>query len=722
MKFLSLYRVELRRLALSKSVWIVAVLSLCSPLFGYSIFRQSNVDVMSGQYIANPVLAGTVMGAVLWAILALLESDRLRRAKVDVLVDAVASPICMAVVRAAAIITLSALTAVVCAVVYIPYTSYKMDYLFSLDFYLLNYLILLLPTWTVSILFGAALYQIAQRIEIAGLVYAGLVYGSFSTFASSDYFLRWINPLIMTYSDGFPTLWPLRIGFYTRVTWLAIAVGAWSLSLLCIRRYQKNLAASFCRGLKKAYIPAVAVGMAAVGALLWIHQPFVDHGPYEFVDDPHNQEYPMSSDATSAHAVIDTNPFTGRVHGIVTYKSVQASGQKDRIMLNPGYKIKRMTYGDAEIQFETMQEDINGERPTFYTVPGSGRENLTIEYEGFPTTPRYWYPKQSSDSIDREIISLDSSALHPRVNYSIIGDTTIEITIPDDLNPFLDHTIMTDFTDNHDGTKTWKTASADGATWFVAGKYTIDSFSIGEIGIDFAYGNPYAKAVKKYDAVQAIQDVFQYCTSHYGAVNYTEQNRLLLMQRSWVLFLGGAGEGYSEWFETVLSPATLSDPMKGADATEVFIHEMVHQWWGALGLVCENDGLWSEEGLTVYSTYRLVKEKYGALYAKQYYVDRWQAAVDVQDREFYNRHPEYLAKLPEKYRAQIKNRDWSTNNYMRMPLMILKAEQLVGGEAKMDAILKAIYENRAQYSHEKPFTFQDFLDACGLTKEALHLA
>ncbi len=722
MKLLSFYRVELRRLALSKSTWVVAALSLCSPLLGYAIFRQSNVEVMSCQYIANPVLAGTVIGAVLWAILALLESDRLYRAKVDVLVDAVASPVCMAAARTAAVITLSALTAVVCAALYIPYTSFQMDYLFSLNFYLLNYLILLLPTWILSILFGAALYQIARRIEIAGLVYAGLVYGSFSTFASSDYFLRWINPLIKTYSDGFPTLWPLRIGFYTRMIWLAIALGAWLLSLLCIRRYQKNLAASFGRGLKKVYIPVAAGMMALAGALLWINQPFVDHGPYAIADGSRSQEYPMHADATSAHFAIDTNPLTGRVHGVATYKSVLASGKKDRIMLNPGYKIKRMTYGDAEIQFETLQDDIEGSRSTFYTLPDGGREDLTVEYEGFPTTPRYLYPRQSSNSVDREIISLDSEALRPRVNYVIIGGTSIEITIPDDLNPFLDHKVMTNFTDNHNGTKTWKTSSADGATWFVAGKYDVDSFSAAGIGVDFAYAHPYAKAVKEYGATQAIKDVFQYCTSHYGATSYTEQNRLLLMQRSWVLFGGGAGMGFCEWFETVLSPATLSDPMKGADATEVFIHEMVHQWWGAYGLVCGNDGLWSEEGLTVYSTYRLVKEKYGALYAKQYYVDQWQAAVDAQDREFYNRHPEYLDKLPEKYRAQIKNRDWSTNNYMRMPLMILKAEQLVGGEAKMDAILKSMYENRSQYSLEKPFTFEDFLDACGLTKEALHLA
>ena len=46
---------------------------------------------------------------------------------------------------------------------------------------------------------------------------------------------------------------------------------------------------------------------------------------------------------------------------------------------------------------------------------------------------------------------------------------------------------------------------------------------------------------------------------------------------------------------------------------------------------CENDGLWSNEGVDVYTTYRLMEEKYGKLYAQQNYVDKWKTAVDEQD-------------------------------------------------------------------------------------------
>lgn len=55
-----------------------------------------------------------------------------------------------------------------------------------------------------------------------------------------------------------------------------------------------------------------------------------------------------------------------------------------------------------------------------------------------------------------------------------------------------------------------------------------------------------------------------------------------------------------------------------------------------------------------------------------------------------------------------------------MPLKILKAEQLVGGEEKMDQILSDLYINGG--TEESPYlTYQDFLNACGLEEGDLDL-
>ena len=127
------------------------------------------------------------------------------------------------------------------------------------------------------------------------------------------------------------------------------------------------------------------------------------------------------------------------------------------------------------------------------------------------------------------------------------------------------------------------------------------------------------------------------------------------------------------------------------------IHELVHQWWG-LGNMFDTSGPdspWSAEGLTCYTTYRIVKELYGGDYAREHYVDQWRGEVEDYYLNFYVRRPEYLEALPE-------------------------AERLVGGEAAMDEILYGLF-NRELDPMYPYLTYQEFLDACGLTEEDLTL-
>jgi aminopeptidase N len=184
---------------------------------------------------------------------------------------------------------------------------------------------------------------------------------------------------------------------------------------------------------------------------------------------------------------------------------------------------------------------------------------------------------------------------------------------------------------------------------------------------------------------------------------------------------GYAGKGASVMSEDSFNEQGLKDSKKGASGSEVLAHEIVHQWWG-LGNMFDNGGsnLWSSEGLTVYTTYRMVKEQYGEAYAMEHYVREWQKKVDDYYDNYYVRHPEYLKVLPEKFRTSISNSQSSTRLYCEMPLKLLKAEQLVGGEKKMDIILKKLFTRKIDYSNPN-LTYQDFLDACKLTEEDLNL-
>ena len=132
---------------------------------------------------------------------------------------------------------------------------------------------------------------------------------------------------------------------------------------------------------------------------------------------------------------------------------------------------------------------------------------------------------------------------------------------------------------------------------------------------------------------------------------------------------------------------TLGDASKGAAPGETFIHELVHQWWGLGNMFDTSDSAspWSAEGLTVYTTYR---NRQGACTARPTPGStmwtsggrRWTTTI----WNFYVRNPAYLERLPEAERLSISNSLSGVRQYSEMPLKILKAERLVGGEAAMD--------------------------------------
>ena len=727
MKTFFLYRVELRRLALSKFTWIVTVLSLCGPLTGYSFLQQSNASVMSGQYIANPVLAGTVIGAILWAVLTLIESNRVYRNKTDILTDAIVSPIRMAFVRMTALASLSAAACFLCILAYLPYTIVKMDYIFNPALYMMSFLILMLPTLWISILLASAIYQIVQRVELAGLLYVVCVYFSFSRFANNDFFPRWINPIIITYSDGFSSLYYLRIALYTRVLWLALAGGIWTLSLICIRRYQKNLLVSFWRSLRKVYLPVTAAALMVTGIMMWRGQPFVDHGPAEF----QYWDYYNTINDSKISAVtyrLTAKPESGQLHSIAEYTSTSGGSGIKSIWLNPGYKILRIMCDNQPVSFTATSEFQGDSQRTDFNLTQSGWKTLTIEYEGYPTMLRCFAPYTWGNEVTSDYVSLNNFSSMPSLTgLNFPGTFTLELTLPGYMTPLLNHQFIEDYTLNTDGTKTWTKKESSYIIWLTACDYNVESFNAAGMNVNFVYSKKYETIMTEYNMQEALAEVLSYCTEHLGRLSWAGGSSLMMVQRSAISDGGNAGEGWVEWGESTFTAGNLSDPLKGANAAEVFVHEMVHIWWGGLGVNCgsewdvSNNDPWSDEGLTVYTTYRLMKDKYGEEYAKQYYIDVWQAAVDIQERGFYYRNPEYLDRLPEQYRADLSTMNRGTNLYSRMPLMILKAEQLVGGEEKMDEILRSVQSRFANNGFDKPFTYQDFLDACGLQEEDLIL-
>jgi hypothetical protein len=258
--------------------------------------------------------------------------------------------------------------------------------------------------------------------------------------------------------------------------------------------------------------------------------------------------------------------------------------------------------------------------------------------------------------------------------------------------------------------KTWLVKANGNGIDLIAGNYVMKELGNQHMPVQLYYSSTIEDKMQKMDAEKVMKDTIKYCSNHYGELyNVSENNPLKILQGT--VFYGGgvAYPNISIMDETCFSDNNLSDKLKGPGSAEVLAHEISHQWFG---VKCGGSG----EGLAVYTTYRIAKEKYGEEYAQKNYVDQWKKDIKEKSDNFYIRHPEYLDVLPEKYAETVLD-NRAVNQYSKMPLQILKASELVGGEEKMDKILSTLYDK----TKTQRISWQDFLDACNLKEGDLNV-
>ena len=74
---------ELARLLRGRLTWLAAALTVLSPLAGLTVYRSASADTMQSLYVANPALAGGVLGGLFFALLTLCDCARTSRGGVS---------------------------------------------------------------------------------------------------------------------------------------------------------------------------------------------------------------------------------------------------------------------------------------------------------------------------------------------------------------------------------------------------------------------------------------------------------------------------------------------------------------------------------------------------------------------------------------------------------------------------------------------------------------
>ena len=728
MKTIRLFPLEFGRLLQNRLTWLMILLTVISPAAGLFLYKPATATTMLSLYLANPAIAGGVVGGILFGLLTIFELDRVSRSRADVLMDAAVSPLTMALVRLLALLAVAVVTVALTMLVWLPISMHLIGSVFGGLDYVLAYLLLMGLALPLSILAAAAAYQFTRRVDLSLVLFAAFAALSLTVWAD-DWQLCWLNPCVWALSDDFSNFRIFRSVAWMRLTWLAALAGVWTVSYLCIRQYGEGILGSLAASTRRIYRPAIALLLLVCSGTAYAAQPLVDQSnPDEMAMTFYEVPYAENVVCTGRSAQVFPNTSTGSLSGTASYQFQNTSGQEQNVAfgINPGYTISNVQVNGADVPFSVSEYQEYNEAMLEVTLPADEQAELVMEYSGFPQESRNMSTMQGSKEISTEYLCLENSALSPRLMNVMPGENgypaTIEITLPASMTAIPFGSSEAEVIAEHDNsTKTWRYEANGTGGILYAGDYICENIEAGGMTIEFYYGRKHQSVMEAAGAVEAVKSVVDYCTEHYGSLSFGTGETLKLIQ-SRVTGGGYATNGASLLDEADFTADNLGNADKGGGAGEVMIHELVHQWWGLGNMFDTSDATspWSAEGLTVYTTYRIVKELYGEAYAQEHYIDQWQQAVDDYYLDFYVRNPDYLANLPEDKQLEITGNLIYVRQYCEMPLKILKAEQLVGGEDAFDQILNRLF-NRELDPMYPYLTYQDFLNACGLAEEDLNL-
>lgn len=623
MNMLKLLPLELKRLLQSRFTWLVIALTALSPVLGLILYKPASATTMLSIYLANPAIAGGAAGGILFGVLTICEWDRAVRHRVEVLMDAVVSPLSLALVRLSALMVCALCAFALTLLAWLPISKGLIGAVFDLSDYALAYLLFMGLALPLGILAAAAAYQFCRRADLALLLFAAFAALSLTLWAD-NWQLCWLNPCVWALSDDFSNVRIFRSVGYMRLTWLLALSGMWTLSWLCVRQYGKGLLGSLRQNIRRIYRPAIVVILLACSGTAYAAQPFVDHSNLDETAMTFAElDYAEGVVCTARSAQVFPDVQAGTLSGQASYWFANTSGKEQVVAfgVTPGYEISHVQANGEDAPFTLSDYQEYNEAKLEVTIPAEKSVELTLDYAGFPQENRMMSTMQGSMEISEEYLCLENAALSPRLMNVLpagaLYPTTIEITLPEQMTviPFGDSE-ATAVAHHEDGTTTWRYETGSTGGILYAGDYMREDIAAGDMTIAFYYGRKHQAVMEAAEAVDAVRSVVDYCSAHYGPLSFGAGETLKLIQ-SRVSGGGYAADGASLLDEADFTAENLANADKGAGAGEVMIHELVHQWWGLGNMFDQSDPTspWSAEGLTVYTTYRIAKTLYGEAYA-----------------------------------------------------------------------------------------------------------
>jgi hypothetical protein len=425
---------------------------------------------------------------------------------------------------------------------------------------------------------------------------------------------------------------------------------------------------------------------------------------------------------TDALVTVKVDPRRGILNGEAVFSIHNPSGQVQDVPfgVTPGIDLISFEVDGTPLHVKRNARDNFMTAVYHVSVPAGVEGTLRVGFRGCPrgdrsSQMRFW-------GITDEFVLVPYAYPFP---IGARSQVRCSVALPADLTLLVQGVAPGAGATGEDGYRTW-TYTVNGWEWIIAGRYNVQHLSAGGNDIEFVSLKGREKAMEASRAADTIVDAVTFFTDELGPLEF--QGLPFIIAELDASFVDGgwglqnmsvygesmfAGTGY----KGTAGPAG----MEGGTGLAVAVHEIAHQWWGwnsrSAWIRDDATSAWSAEGLTVYSTYRYLKHRFGEEYARREVSSVWIQDARRMQGSFYLTHLGFAGLLPDEIAADIYGPYDGVTRYELMPALLLKAEALVGGEEAFVARLKEI---RARYAGRE-LTYEAFLAGMGLSREQMRL-
>jgi hypothetical protein len=695
----------------------------------------------SDAYILEPAKNSALLGAMLFAALTLVQFHRDYKNHTDSIILTCTDSIFYQFRRTLALICTAIVTALIVTLFALPFALTKTGAYFQPGSFAASWYLIFLGALVFSILLSSGFYLLFRRVEAAFvavvclIVLSKLLESQYTL--NPSYLLFWVQTNADSFSDLVSNQFQIDLILWNRLFGLLVSLSIWFLGLWGSRRYGRGVFGSFVCNARRAWMPVFLIAATVLSYGSYAAEPYFDRSiPMDYSAGYNSGTgivVSSSGDEVGNPALLLTNKSVkadidtaGRcLSGEAGYTLQNTSGRAQTlpVLLNSGYTVSSIQVNGASVQAVRDSAEKEGNATWKINLPDASQYTVVIRYAGKVGNDGSLSQKPVFGICD-EYIDLPTTGFSPKTDVSVADDCSFSGTLS------LDERLEPVFTrangvkgETANGKTQWQFTADPGndRTGLDAAVYDTTTFKAGGLNVEFKYFAKQKAAIANTDTIAIMKSAIDYFTNAFGPLPY--KDHLTVLELPAYFSGGGAFGNTSAMDETSFAvagylPDGAGDPDSGG-GIDVLVHELAHQWWGLATYPMPDDtSYWSAEGITCYSTYCFMKDYFGADYADSHFVSGWQSSLKSYRNAFYIQNPAYLKKLSASDRSNVLSALNNIGLYDIMPLRLVKAEKALGGGGAFQKKLSELYLKHLG----QPITYDDFLSATGLTKEAIDLA